>query len=450
MTLYGFSIVLQGILPAFLLLALARQDKKQKLPHPLRILAWTLILGYSLKSIYLAFAVDFGLPFRTDHFTADHIAIGQAMLSLGVFCFATGYLAIGRHQLQFRSIFRSKINKFGRVLFWPVFFTAIALTAYIFYLKGFHLQLLSLRFVSVSQYVNQDTGIKSALGFLLLGSDFIFVFFLYYLASDRGLLRPNLFVPAIILVALNYFLSSQRTGVLVILIASVLVSRVGFFNFMSRTATKRLLLIGLTLLLLSTSSFIRSERREVSLTDISISAGITTTMIHAFEGAYALDPAKLTGIALRNREYLMGESFLMFIVAPIPRALWPEKPVVRIGPYVAQEILEYNNKSGAPPSAIGELFINFGWAGVTIGMLFLGSFVALVRNSFEKVQSLNTTRVHYALFMIVVINFIIGDFSYAALTAIKYSVAAFIGQAHFESKSRNVRRQKYSASDITA
>ena len=249
--------------------------------------------------------------------------------------------------------------------------------------------------------------------------------------------RPNLYLPAVVFVALTYFLSSQRFGVLIILIGAVLVSRRSLLSLTSKASLKKLVYIGSIMAVLSTASFIRAERSDVSLSDLSISAGIEATLQDAFYGAYAIDPAKLTGIVLRNQEFLLGQSFVMVFVAPIPRVMWPSKPAVRIGPYVAQEILDYGNNSGAPPSAFGEFYINFGWLGVVIGSFLIGVGAAFVRSFCLAASDPGLGRVRYALLMICLINFLIGDFTYAALFVVKYGLAIVVCEWYWGAKFRH-------------
>lgn len=74
----------------------------------------------------------------------------------------------------------------------------------------------------------------------------------------------------------------------------------------------------------------------------------------------------------REEERFNGSSYLNFTYAWIPRAFWPEKPVVTLGPYVKQEVLGiYGTIGGINPTGPGEAFLNFGWAGVLVGF-FLG------------------------------------------------------------------------------
>lgn len=74
----------------------------------------------------------------------------------------------------------------------------------------------------------------------------------------------------------------------------------------------------------------------------------------------------------RNYPYLLGESWLALLVAPIPRWLWPEK-----SQYFRwrDNSLVYELGGGLNPSPLQVLlFANFSWLGMIIGMLLWGSF----------------------------------------------------------------------------
>jgi hypothetical protein len=69
-------------------------------------------------------------------------------------------------------------------------------------------------------------------------------------------------------------------------------------------------------------------------------------------------------------DFLMGQSLINVLFMPIPRSLWPEKPV-GLGHMIAQAI--WPGAHGGPaPYAVTELFINFHIISVVIGMIFIG------------------------------------------------------------------------------
>ena len=69
--------------------------------------------------------------------------------------------------------------------------------------------------------------------------------------------------------------------------------------------------------------------------------------------------------------YLMGESYLTLVTAPIPRAIWPAKPR-STGAIVGQTF--FDSDAGMPPGPIGEALWNFGITGVLAVYLLFGAF----------------------------------------------------------------------------
>ncbi|MCL4768140.1 MAG: hypothetical protein KJZ80_18115 [Hyphomicrobiaceae bacterium] len=73
-------------------------------------------------------------------------------------------------------------------------------------------------------------------------------------------------------------------------------------------------------------------------------------------------------------DYLNGRSVWEAILAVVPRALWPEKPVYAGSPGIVREMtgLELSETTSWGVGTIMESYINFGWPGLVLGMFFLG------------------------------------------------------------------------------
>jgi peptidoglycan/LPS O-acetylase OafA/YrhL len=68
-----------------------------------------------------------------------------------------------------------------------------------------------------------------------------------------------------------------------------------------------------------------------------------------------------------------GKTIGLFFVAFIPRAIWPDKPIITIGQFFTDVYgTGPHIEQGTAPSQIGEFFINFGYLGIVGGMLFYG------------------------------------------------------------------------------
>lgn len=77
-----------------------------------------------------------------------------------------------------------------------------------------------------------------------------------------------------------------------------------------------------------------------------------------------------------------GSTIAAYVVAPIPRSLWPTKPLISAGPIIGQQIYKQRrayglSASGIPPGFFGEMYWNFGTAGILLGSPFLGAALGL-------------------------------------------------------------------------
>lgn len=75
--------------------------------------------------------------------------------------------------------------------------------------------------------------------------------------------------------------------------------------------------------------------------------------------------------------YAEGATIAAWFVAPVPRSIWPEKPVISSGPAIGYAIYG-NTNSGVPPGMVAEAYWNFGLGGVFVLPLFIGMILRRV------------------------------------------------------------------------
>ena len=104
----------------------------------------------------------------------------------------------------------------------------------------------------------------------------------------------------------------------------------------------------------------------------NVSFDITPAIEQVVGSTYFLDVnSPILIIALADeRDRFWGASYMYWTYAWIPRAFWPGKPVVTLGPYMKREILGVEGSiGGVNPTGPGEAFINFGWFGLAVAFL---------------------------------------------------------------------------------
>lgn len=436
--MYSAIILILGIVPTVLLFAAAQFDKQGGVgPSPMKILAWTWLLGYTLKSIYLSFAVVYQLPFRPDWIAFSVVDIGQWAIVLGTIAMIVGYFVATIILNGYRGVtLPPRRPSFDvRIIYYPMFVFSVVLLSLFFYRMGFFDQLRTGRLLA-SKFFIDDDGNRSALGFLSIGGDFLLVFFIYYLAMARKITWINIYTISIAFFALTLFLGSRRNVILIIVILALIVLAVRNVKVNVLRMSMRFGLVGLILIGTSLASQIRTVggREGLSVEQLDIAAGLQQTAIHAFKGAYFIDPAKTAAIVVSvdsQRDLFWGASFLGFVIAPIPRVLWPEKPSVRVAPYVAQELFNYNNRAGVTPGAVGEFYLNFGWFGISAGMFLMGMFPACIWWWHRRSVDPRFTIVPYAFLMIIVIYFLTVEFSAAVVIWVKYYIAILVAKRYW-------------------
>jgi len=232
----------------------------------------------------------------------------------------------------------------------------------------------------------------ATLGYLMWGSKAIEV--AYYLLLANCFASPpaerwKKVVGLVVLFGLSSivpFVASQR----LVLINTMIVTLLVVHYMYRRVNTSRLLYFTVAVLaLLGTLAELResSQYRTPIATEAS---EYVDALDDTLNRPYFLGVAKTSLVVASVPEqvdYLYGQSLTLFLLAPVPRTLWPEKPAVRIGPFVSKNIYRRESRSGVPPGIAAEFYMNFGLWGAVIGMFFLGLLVRMLYRSFiERAQ----------------------------------------------------------------
>ncbi len=81
-----------------------------------------------------------------------------------------------------------------------------------------------------------------------------------------------------------------------------------------------------------------------------------------------------------------GETIYVWLLAPIPREILPNKPMVSPGPIIGMEV--YGTKfSGVPPGLVAEMYWNFHLVGIILGCFLFGLFLRFVYDLFKAMRT---------------------------------------------------------------
>jgi oligosaccharide repeat unit polymerase len=113
-----------------------------------------------------------------------------------------------------------------------------------------------------------------------------------------------------------------------------------------------------------------------------------------------------------QHDFLYGQTLLSVLYNPIPRPLWLEKPS-----FVLQAVLKTSSygRGGSELenfacSFPAELYANFGWAGVVIGMILLGNVSARIYDHFANSPHRNLALMYLSLYSSSLVLLLRGSF----------------------------------------
>jgi len=120
------------------------------------------------------------------------------------------------------------------------------------------------------------------------------------------------------------------------------------------------------------------------LTEATASATGRADFIHQVAHVHSMTPSVVP--------YQYGETYSYFLVAFIPRILWPDKPTAGDANEFYAVTYGVTDEEGAKRTTfgvtfLGEAFINFGWYGVVFIMLLQGVFVSVLEHIFGGPKS---------------------------------------------------------------
>jgi oligosaccharide repeat unit polymerase len=119
-----------------------------------------------------------------------------------------------------------------------------------------------------------------------------------------------------------------------------------------------------------------------------------------------------------QQDFLYGETLLSVLYNPIPRTLWPDKPSPSLSSVLKTTSYgrggsELENFACSLPA---ELYANFGWAGVVIGMIVLGYISARVYKYCVNSSHRDIAMIHLGFYSSNLVLLLRGSFHVVAVT----------------------------------
>lgn len=429
--------VLLAFLPIFWL-SLTLQSKLGKVEpsnldifSPAAIIAGAVFIGTTLRTVFLVS----GDPAPTqiqrilgNHLPEDILLPGLAAINLGILSWALGYISFPARHLSVTE--RQEPFVISKKHYYKMLggMTLIAFILVALYLDAIHFfENLSTLGISAKRFIfiqNETT----TLGHLRIGADIliglVIIHSCYYYLIDRRPLNALILASLIIAAITVPFIASVR-GEIIYLLFSILIIR--HYAFRKIRLSYILIALILSFLILGFMETLRQQSLTTEHVEFK-PAQIVSTLIYTPHFIGVDKTSVIISQVPSEVGHLWGRSYLSIFKAPIPRTLWPEKPVVRVGRYVGQNIYERSNRSGVPPGVIGEAYLNFGWIGIAavlfvVGWLCKFAYNELIVNRHKKdVMRLGL----YAIVAVSILDLMVADFTGNTMRFLRYLLPYFI------------------------
>ncbi|NHM17556.1 O-antigen polysaccharide polymerase Wzy [Tritonibacter mobilis] len=426
-------LTLFGLVNFFILQATAAKTHSNEVYSPPIMFSLFVFVYVVARTFYFAIITD--LSFSEIPITTETMIYGHVAISLGILSFCFGYFAI---QNRFLKSYRV-ITINGIITQYALISLGLILLFFYFRKMGVFNNPLN---PFVGRYFATEYNERTSLTFLTMGADFIYVVFLFRLAKKPENVRLSAIEYLLILIPIfTNLVTTNRGSIILYILGAMCVSnslKNRTFPWMKFGIFTMLLIGSLGL----ARGLVQSGDEARYGNAITASSVFIKTLEHVLQRPYHLAIDKTGYIVQSTSEsnlYLYGSSLATFLAAPIPRVVWRDKPSVRIGPWVAENIYNRDNRSGVPPGFIAELFLNFSWFGISIGMFLYGCLCRIIFNSHIRFNHLGSGwRVFYAIFLMSIVFRLLGaDFSGAIILFLRllfpFLVIIFLSRLSSES-----------------
>ncbi|WP_424938725.1 O-antigen polymerase [Algiphilus sp.] len=399
----GSACLLASLLPVVV-------RKRVTVFEPIVLVAFSVFMGCALRAVLVATGDQSSedIVFLTNGVSLGEIATYSIFAAFGLLVFSLGYLSVGtaRFALERASVFNRR-NWNQRWLLGICFATlGIGLAGLVELIRATNVDLGNLAALSVKRGIEVEGGGEqdfARLGYLAWAVELVKVAFIVLLVERTDRARSGsisngttafslrLFLLLLFLISIIWpFMSSSRTGILEVLFACVIVFY--YLGFKGGTIVRKhkFFVLGSTffivgIIVLVAIGIWRQYSHDPATADKSFADALLGNTV----GAGNFVPLIRTGIIAEHAfssetKLLLGESYASVFYAPVPRSVWPEKPMIGLGYYVKEEVFDRRAiRGGYPPGFIGEALINFGLVGLVIIPFLGGAGLRVLFNSFE-------------------------------------------------------------------
>lgn len=403
---------------------------------PINFVLLSFLIGVSARTSYIVFsdsqAVDTMLLLGKSN---DTLAPALLLITLGLaFLVAGYYLRLPIVPVQRLPAFGAQHWNASRV--WTVIFlfTLVAVVCTWMFLQKQGLTVALTEKLSAKRgFEVQGSSYRAALGYYRWGASLVSLAFLIALAwvvRNRKSLVSGWGAAVVLLGLLTTIfpiLVSSRTQLLSVAVYALLI-----LHYARRRIALRTLATGLVaiLALFAFLGALRSSR--ITVEDLATQVVSPEVVAGIMENRSFLGITKTAHIieaVPEQFDYQAGSTFVMWLLAPIPREIWADKPPIRIGGTVAERVFGFQDINiGVPPGIIAEVYLNFGPIMVPMAMFLFGLLLRSLYDSFVPHMREKSGLLLLYIYLIFPLAFTLpgGDFSGVVIQIIRDSLPVFL------------------------
>ena len=441
---FQISLVVFSITPVLLVLTVpalnaVRHGTMPDIFSPPWIMAGALLIGTTIRTIVLLFDPEVERksfqvlgPFTPE----EALPLGLIAVNLGVLAWWAGYHSglVLRWRKKEKKQVEFNQRRYLRVHRILLLFSLILMALYLQTI-GFFSSLSTFGFSAKRMFTVGDiAGNTTTFGYFRMASDFLAVTAIYYFAFKYNFVKPTLKQQLVsfvlfLLACIIPFVASAR-GEIIYLAFSILIVR----HYMKKIITlkKVLIYIFISFIILGYLGTLRQQAySRISNQDREISYSLADSFHTLAYNAHFLGVGKTAVVVSqvpKKHGYRWGTTYLTLFFAPIPRTLWPNKPIVRIGRFVGVELFERGTFSGVPPGMIGEAYLNFSWFGVIAIPFLFGVFCKSIYRSLVINRDPNdfAKAALYGILWVFMLDVLVTDFTGNIMRLLRYLLPFYL------------------------
>lgn len=367
-----------------------------QLDSPIVLCGFSIFLGTTMRSLHLTYFRSESTAYLLMSREIESILPGAFIVLFSTIALLAGYvpfslMGIGTSKSVPNAVLARPWNP-SRVYWLVLFCSIVGIVATLDYLRKSGTTLadvMSLGEFSLKRRGKADDGSVLYLGYNGWAMSLLPCAYFLILITALSEKRTRLLQWLLVAISgassvLAYLVIGNRITVLFLILSSVLVYR--RFRTVSMVGVTAAFSIAIVLFLVS-GAIRNGELKDVE--DLWVAFEPVKILDRVLGTHNHMDVTRTSHIyeAVPNQiDYQYGKTLLGIFIAPIPREIWPEKPIgvqheIRDLVYGAVRDTGVVEIGNVPPGIIGEMIINFGLWGVAPGMFIYGAALAYFRNS---------------------------------------------------------------------